>query len=708
MRIPLIRTDKKNRQYLSTSVLERLMERIAATTTNSAIPRLRRELPLLQAYGGEFAEIHTIPRVYPAVELRKDENDEPQFVRPTGLLLLSLRGMADGQETERAKQAAAALPMTVAAFMGSSGQSVKVLVRIARADGTLPDDEDGWQRLYEQAYDYAARLYDAVMPRPVSREAPTIRASFRMTLDAKPYFNPRAVTLTVTESALAGSQPMKPVETYTHRPTSLVKQHRQTDYEQYDDNEYLFRRACEQARQDMKCPDDVEDPQLEDVFRSDVARRLCRMGMGEEEAVAHMRSHLWTRADEQHVRSLVAAAYAEATTMKPLVDPAVRVRKETMDMVRFLQKRYVFRYNSVMGYTEYRPNNTYVEPYRPVDSRVQRRMALEARMEGLDVWDNDVVRFLGSDLIDDYNPVWDYLYTHCHDRWDGRDHIRQLARTVPTENPLWPQWFYTWFLGMVRQWQASQFDVYGNQVAPLLISAQGWNKSTFCRQLLPPELAWGYTDIMQLSEKKQVLQQMSQMLLVNLDEFNQVSPTLQQGFLKNIISLPSVKVKPPYGRHVEVFPRRASFIATTNMTDVLTDPTGSRRFLAVELTGPIDVSRRPNHVQLYAQALAALAAQEPSWFDEEQTRQIIESNQKYQFRLPAEAYFRDMFEPASKDDPEATYLTTTTIYEAIRQKAGSKTSIGTVNSLGRTLQNMSGLARKRTNSGTAFLVKRRK
>jgi predicted P-loop ATPase len=35
------------------------------------------------------------------------------------------------------------------------------------------------------------------------------------------------------------------------------------------------------------------------------------------------------------------------------------------------------------------------------------------------------------------------------------------------------------------------------------------------------------------------------------------------------------------------------------MADVLADPTGARRFLTVELTGPIDVSRRPNHVQLY-------------------------------------------------------------------------------------------------------------
>ena len=56
-----------------------------------------------------------------------------------------------------------------------------------------------------------------------------------------------------------------------------------------------------------------------------------------------------------------------------------------------------------------------------------------------------------------------------------------------------------------------------------------------------------------------------QSLVINLDEFNQISPQVQQEFLKNIIQLPSVKMKPPYGSHVQEFPRMASFIATSNM-----------------------------------------------------------------------------------------------------------------------------------------------
>ena len=161
---------------------------------------------------------------------------------------------------------------------------------------------------------------------------------------------------------------------------------------------------------------------------------------------------------------------------------------------------------------------------------------------------------------------------------------------------------------MVDQWRGMYRRQYGNSTMPLLISKQGYNKSTFCRRLIPTELSWGFSDNMILSEKRQVLQAMSQFLLINLDEFNQISPQVQQGFLKNLLQLPTVKIKPPYGSHVQEFPRLASFIATSNMTDILSDPSGNRRFLGVELTGPIDVSGRLNYEQLYAHLCAGDAS----------------------------------------------------------------------------------------------------
>ena len=259
---------------------------------------------------------------------------------------------------------------------------------------------------------------------------------------------------------------------------------------------------------------------------------------------------------------------------------------------------------------------------------------------------------------------------------------------------------------MVRQWQVTNLAKYGNQAVPLLISTQGWNKTTFCEQLLPPELSFGYTGNLQIEDKRQVLQQMAQMLLINLDEFNQISPRTQQGFLKNIITLSSVKIKRPYGRHVEDFPRRASFIATTNQTDVLTDPSGSRRFLSVELTGPIDVSTPLNYEQLYAQAMQALHQHESYYFGPVETQQIMEWNRRFSVKTPAEQFFLDYFEPAT-NDRDGCWMSASAIFEFLKSKVGvSLLKPTSVAVFGRKLSNISGLKKRETSNNSEYFVKK--
>ena len=376
-----------------------------------------------------------------------------------------------------------------------------------------------------------------------------------------------------------------------------------------------------------------------------------------------------------------------------------------MSMIGFLCKKYDFRYNSVMKCTEYRPKEKDYWGYQPVDARVQKRMTLEVQLANIRVSIKDVRNYLESDLLSTYNPVENFLFK-CEGKWDGKDHIRALARTVPTDNPYWEDWFYTWFLAMVVQWRAYSHRKYGNSVAPLLISKQGYNKSTFCRSLVPPELQWGYNDNLVLSEKRQVLQAMCQSLVINLDEFNQISPQVQQGFLKNIIQLPSVKIKPPYGSHVQEFPRMASFIATSNMEDILSDPSGNRRFLGVELTGPIDVSQRPNYEQLYAQALSALRAGEKTYFDAEQTRLIMANNRKFEVVSPVDQYF-DLYFDLTDDAKQGEYLTAAEIFQELKSHIGSSLKLNSLIAFGRKLSQMPTIHRKRFNDGMRYLVVRK-
>ena len=610
MKITITHRNNKNQLLVSTKSLERFLERIVNDDAKNTVANFREYVPwLTNGYDG-YKNMASWMHVHPAAEFQKSENGLLKMKQNNGVLLLTFVNIEEDGGVDAVKQKVASLPSTLAAFMGADGISLNVLVKYALAKGSLPDNEVEADRIYKQAFQTFAPLYQILVKATMQMPEPSIYSDFLFTQDASPYYREDALPLVLNE-----------VIHTVGKPVDNLK-------------------------------DAIVDNSEEDVDKDG----------------------------------------------KELSDNIMR-------MIGFLCKKYDFRYNSVMKFTEYRPKDKDYWGYQPVDARVQKRMTLEVQLANIRVSIKDVRNYLESDLLSTYNPVENFLFK-CMGKWDGKDYIRALARTVPTDNPYWEDWFYTWFLAMVNQWRSYSHRKYGNSVAPLLISKQGYNKSTFCRSLVPPELQWGYNDNLVLSEKRQVLQAMCQALLLNLDEFNQISPQVQQGFLKNIIQLPSVKMKPPYGSHVQEFPRMASFIATSNMEDILSDPSGNRRFLGVELTGPIDVSQLPNYEQLYAQALAALQAGEKTYFDAEQTKLIMASNRKFEVISPVDQYFNLYFD-LTDDAKLGEYLTAAEIFQELKSHIGSSVKLSNLISFGRKLSQMPSIHRKRFNDGMRYLVVRK-
>lgn len=628
MKVTIVHTNNKNQLLVSTKTMEKLMERFAKDDSKQTITHFRESIPYLSNNYEGYKDLPKWMHIYPAAEFAKDENNNLKMKAFNGILLLKFGNITDVDGVEGIKRSVAILPSTLAAITGADGKTVIVLVKFSNEDDSLPAEEAEAERLYRIAYQQILPVYQAIAkasiltdgPKP-SIEAganlsfePSMHNSFMMTLDAKPYFNSKAVAMKI------------------------------------DSNMHPQKQAF-----------NTEDNQ--------------QMNPGSD-----------TSEEEKKVDKN-------------------SIRENIVNMMQLLKSRYDFRYNTVMKYVEYLPKDKGWYGYQPVDPRVQKRMTLEVQLADIRVSIKDVRNFLESDYIKNYNPIDEYLF-QCYDKWDGKDHIRALARTVPTANPHWADWFYTWFLGMVDQWRGYSHRQYGNSVAPLLISKQGYNKSTFCRRLLPPELQWGYSDNLILSEKRQVYQAMAQFMVINLDEFNQISPQVQQGFLKNLIQLPTLKYKPPYGSHVMEFPRLASFIATSNMKDILSDPSGNRRFIGVELTGPIDVSVRPNYQQLFAQALSALNNGEKSYFDAQQVKLIMKSNSQFEIIQPIDQYFLLYFELV-EDEKEGDYLTAAEIFDYLKKQIGSSLKVNSLMGFGRKLANMSELKHKRFADGMKYLVKKK-
>lgn len=108
----------------------------------------------------------------------------------------------------------------------------------------------------------------------------------------------------------------------------------------------------------------------------------------------------------------------------------------------------------------------------------------------------------------------------------------------------------------------------------------------------------------------------------------------------------------------------------------------------------------------YAQAMDAIYKGERYWFDQEETEELIAHNRKYQMLSPAEQYFRLCFEVC--DDPaEGEYMSTTAIFQRIKQVAGSSLGVSGITKFGQFLANIDGIVRKRTNLGTVYLVKQK-
>ena len=690
MKFSIVRIDSTKTLHLSVKTAEWFLERIQIDTKAGDISRFRDHI-LRFGSAETYDKSNQIARIYPSVEMLKAKNGNLEIVAFNGLINLHVGSLMTPEEREAVKEASKMLPMTFAAFEGVDGRSVDILVAIAQKGETQPQTESEMDSLCKAAYDVAYGVYSAALPKVVERQAVTARYSFWMTLDAKPYYNPQPTPLQVGSVVKVGQAAQ----------LSQSEEQREVDMELYADYELMYSRAAEQALEETQ---GVIESQWYGAYITELARLLCKMGMPEEEAFLHIRNHhIYKKTyDENAFRTIVAAVYSEEKPSKKREGD--NISKETRRLIRHLTTRYVFRFNTVMGYTEYRPNNTWVQDWEPCDENVINGMTIEARLSGLDVNYNDVRRFTQSKMIRQHDPIYDYL-SKAADKWDGEtDHIAMLARTVSCDIPQWEQWFKKWFVSMVAQWRNGRQD-YGNSIVPLLISSQGDGKTTFCRNLLPKELRWGFLETLDVSEKRQTLQAMHNFLLINLDEFNSISPKLQEGFLKNVIQLPSVKIKRPYGKHVEEFKRYASFIATTNDVSVLSDPTGSRRFICVHLTAPIDTSYKPNYEGLYGQACTLASDNKAKWyFDANEVKEIMAHNKQYQILPPAIQYFSEYFEVVDNED-DGEWMSVTAIYQALRKHAGSSLKVSGVNRFGRVLSNIEGIQKKRTNVGYKYLVR---
>ena len=308
--------------------------------------------------------------------------------------------------------------------------------------------------------------------------------------------------------------------------------------------------------------------------------------------------------------------------------------QNSLAVEQFLSDNYLFRRNILNGKVEYvilkaeQTDNQSVR--RTLTPEALNSIVRKAKQEQItkNSPKTDIQEVIYSDATPVYDPISEFLM-HLP-KWDGQNHLAKLFSRLPGISSEQLDFLIIWFRSAVAHWLQKD-KLHANESVPTLIGSQGCGKSTFIARLLPPELQEYYLDHLNLSNKFDKEMALTNNLLVNLDELDAIRPS-QQAALKQTLSKIKVNGRTIYGSSQQDRPRYASFVATTNNPHPLSDVTGSRRFICIEIPDGqyIDNAGEIDYEQLYAQLVYEVnELKAPYWFTNEQVARIQELNQNY-------------------------------------------------------------------------------
>ena len=281
----------------------------------------------------------------------------------------------------------------------------------------------------------------------------------------------------------------------------------------------------------------------------------------------------------------------------------------------------------------------------------------------------EVITALQSDLIPDVHPLREYILSlkpYTPDQPDWIDLVAKQVTIKSDNNPhadiLWQTCFKKWFVAMVAAWMKD--EVVNHQVL-VLIGKQGIYKTTWLEHLIPPHLrsyACKLANSNDLNKDERL--RIAEFGLISIDEIDSMN-NRELNQLKSVITATDVNERAAYAYTKERRVRLASFCASGNRRDFLTDITGNRRWL------PFEVESIQNpffttlpYEQIYAQAWAL--ANDPIfcyWFELDEIDILEQHNLHFRDESNEEQLLPILFDVPAEGKGE--FLTTAQISERL-------------------------------------------
>ena len=311
------------------------------------------------------------------------------------------------------------------------------------------------------------------------------------------------------------------------------------------------------------------------------------------------------------------------------------------DIIKFLGEHVELRYNQITMRVEYRmkvegegkgEDSSAPGLWQIINDRAVNTLWSEMSKTNRAAV-QDFFRVIESNYVQPFNPFTDYLASLPEWHEGDTDYIQQLADSVTIkggeeQQKLWTCYLRKWLVGMLAGWT---LDDVVNNVIIVLIGAQGSGKSTWIAMVLPPELRqYFYTKTNASRLSKDDLLVLATYGLMLCEELDTMKPS-ELNQLKAAVTMLTIDERAAYAHYAEHRPHIASFAATGNNVQFLSDPTGNRRWLPFEVESIQSPREHPfDYPHIYAQALHLLRSGFRYWFTQQEIIELNLHNHKFE------------------------------------------------------------------------------
>ena len=306
---------------------------------------------------------------------------------------------------------------------------------------------------------------------------------------------------------------------------------------------------------------------------------------------------------------------------------------------------------------------------------------------GASVTSREVLTVLHSSLLPEVHPLREYVLSQAmYDPEKEPSWIAEMAAQVtltdPDKTDLWRRCFAKWFIAMVASWLR---DDAVNQQVLVLIGRQGIYKTTWLEHLIPPVLRRYTCKMANTQWTKDDRLRLAEFGLINLDEIDAMN-NREVNSLKSLITATDINERVAYGYTKERRLRLASFCASGNKREFLSDITGNRRWLPFEvesIASPFTHTLFPLG-RMYAQARYLIEMGFPYWFEQDEISQMAQHQDEFCAQDNEEQLLSVLFDVPAEGMGE--FLTTAQISDVLVREGSIKRPMP-LNRLGTILKN---------------------